>query len=114
MTAKGYRDNKAVPLVMELKELVKKLTIRCVNLMEQTKQLKTKVEKLTNDMIFYKERLQEYGRKVNELQQKADDLERVRRYVGNDKVDIIVENAKTLEKIGQTRAQYQYDYKFNR
>ena len=114
MTAKGYRDNKAVPLVRELKELVKKLTIRCVNLMEQIKQLKAKVEKLTNDVVFYKDRLQEYGQKMNELQQRADDLERVRRYVGNDKIDVIVENAKKLEKIEQKSKQHQYDYKFNR
>jgi len=35
--------------------------------MEQIKQLKAKVEKLTNDVIFYKDRLQEYGQKMNEL-----------------------------------------------
>ena len=35
MSAKNYRDKKALPLVEKLKEVVKNLTIKCVQLKEQ-------------------------------------------------------------------------------
>ena len=44
MSAKAYRDKKAVPLVEKLKEVVKNLTIKCVQLAEQGKKLTAKVE----------------------------------------------------------------------
>ena len=37
MSAKAYRDKKALPLVEKLKEVVKNLTIKCVQLAEQSK-----------------------------------------------------------------------------
>lgn len=43
MSAKAYRDKKAVPLVEKLKETIKTLTIKCVQLAEQGKKLKDKV-----------------------------------------------------------------------
>ena len=44
MSAKAYRDKKALPLVERLKEVVKNLTIKCVHLTEQCKKLNAKVE----------------------------------------------------------------------
>ena len=43
MSAKAYRDKKALPLVEKLKEVVKNLTIKCVQLTEQGKKLTAKV-----------------------------------------------------------------------
>ena len=37
MSAKAYRDKKALPLMEKLKEVVKNLTIKCVQLAEQSK-----------------------------------------------------------------------------
>jgi len=37
MSAKAYRDKKALPLVEKLKEVAKNLTIKCVQLTEQSK-----------------------------------------------------------------------------
>ena len=45
MSAKAYRDKKVLPLVEKLKELVKSLTIKCVQFSEQEKKLNTKVSK---------------------------------------------------------------------
>ena len=44
MSAKNYRDKKALPLVEKLKEVVKNLTIKCVQLTEQGKKLTAKVD----------------------------------------------------------------------
>ncbi len=45
MSAKAYRDKKALPLVEKLKEVVKNLTIKCVQLAEQGKKLTAKVDR---------------------------------------------------------------------
>ena len=43
MSAKAYKDKKAFPLVEKLKETIKALTIKCVQLAEQGKKLKKKL-----------------------------------------------------------------------
>ena len=44
MSAKAYRDKKALPFVEKLKEVVKNLTIKCVQLAEQSKKMTAKVD----------------------------------------------------------------------
>ncbi len=43
MSAKAYRDKKDLPLVEKLKEVGKNLTIKCVQLAEQSKKMTAKV-----------------------------------------------------------------------
>lgn len=102
MNAKTYREKHAMPLVARLKDIVKSLTIKCVNLLEQMKQLKAKVTKQEKDIDFYKGKIRQQYLKLEQLQEKADDLERVKQYVGADKIDMIVENARELERISQS------------
>lgn len=51
--------NSAKPLVTRLKELVKSLTIKCVNLMEQVIKFMGKVTQQTSDIEWYKGKLRE-------------------------------------------------------
>lgn len=90
MSAKSYRDNRVVPLVSELKRLVKGLTIQSINAIEKEKQLKAKVNKLTEDVVFYKDRLSDYRKKVSELEKKAEDLEDIKKYVGDNEFDKMI------------------------
>ena len=46
MSAKAYRDKKALPLLEKLKELVKNLTIKSVQLAETVKRLTDRVDTL--------------------------------------------------------------------
>ena len=110
MSAKTYREKNAMPLVERLKEIVKNLTIKCVNLMEQIKQLKAKVTKQAEDIDFYKSKVHQQYVKLEQLQEKADDFERVKQYVGVDKIDIIVKNARELERIAQSEKQQNRAY----
>ena len=50
MSAKAYRDKKALPLVQKLKELVKNLTLKCIQLTEQVKKLTVKVDRQQNQI----------------------------------------------------------------
>lgn len=114
MSARVYREKNAMPLVERLKEIVKNLTIKCVNLMDQIKQLKTKVTKQAEDIDFYKSKIHQQYAKLEQLQEKADDFERVKQYVGVDKIDIIVTNARELERIAQSEKQQNRAYGIGR
>ena len=114
MSAKTYWEKSAMPLVEMLKDIVKSLTIKCANLMDQTKQLKTKVTKQAEDIDFYKSKIHEQYTKLEQLQEKADDFERVKQYVGADKIDTIVTNTRELEQIAQSRKQHNRAYGMSR
>ncbi len=114
MSAKAYREKNAMPLVERLKEVVKSLTIKCVNLMDQIKQLKAKVRKQAEDIDFYKSKVHQQYVKLEQLQEKADDFERMKQYVGVDKIDIIVTNARELERIAQSEKQQNRAYGMGR
>lgn len=114
MSAKAYREKNAMPLVERLKEIVKSLTIKCVNLMDQIKQLKAKVTKQAEDIDFYKSKVHQQYVKLEQLQENADDFERVKQYVGVDKIDIIVTNARELERITHSKKQQNRAYGMGR
>lgn len=114
MSAKTYREKNAMPLVERLKEIVKSLTIKCVKLMEQIRQLKAKVTKQTEDIDFYKSKVDQQYVKLEQLQEKVDDFERVKQYVGADKIETIVTNARELERIAQSRKQQNRAYGMGR
>ena len=114
MSAKNYRDNRVAPLVSELKKLVKGLTIQCINAIEKEKQLRAKVDKLTEDVVFYKEKMIDNHQKINELEKKAEDLEYVKKCIGADKIDSLVVNARRAKKTMQKGQIHQYSKKLSR
>ena len=109
-SAKSYRENSAKPLVTRLKELVKSLTIKCVNLMEQVKRLKEKVTQQTSDIEWYKGKLKEQACLVEKLQEKVADLERVKRYAGAEKVQSMVDSVKEIERLENEQKWLQRSY----
>ena len=114
MSAKTYRDKHAMPLMAKLKDIIKSLTIKSVNLMDQIKQLKVKVAKQAEDINFYKGKIHQQSSKLEQLQEKADDFERVKQYIGKDKIDTIVMNTREQERITQSRKQNNRAYGMSR
>lgn len=114
MSAKTYRDKHAMPIMAKLKDIIKSLTIKCVNLMDQIKQLKVKVAKQAEDIDFYKSKIHQQSSKLERLQEKVDDFERVKQYIGADKIDTIVMNARELERITQSKKQHNRAYGMSR
>ena len=109
-SAKSFRDKVALPLVNKLKELVKSLTIQCVRLKEEVFQLRDKVKHLTSDVEFYKGKIRDMSAKTELLQEKADDLERVKRYAGAEKIDTIIGKVKEQECMERQAIQYHRSY----
>ena len=98
MSAKAYKDKKAVPLVEKLKEVVKALTIKCVQLAEQGKKLKDKVTRQEQQISRLTNKVMEQSDTIGRLQEKAADLGRLERYFGREQVQSIVERSKALER----------------
>ena len=98
MSAKAYRDKSANPLVEKLKTVVKNLTVKSVQLMEQVKKLSDKTERQASDIKWYKGKLKEQTGVIEQLQEKAADFGRLERYFGKEKVQTVVEQAKELER----------------
>ena len=98
MSAKAYRDKKALPLVEKLKEVVKNLTIKCIQLTEQGKKLTAKVDGQKKQLSRLTDKVMEQSNIIDRLQEKASDLGRLERHLGREQVQSIVEQAKALEQ----------------
>lgn len=97
MSAKAYKDKKAFPLVEKLKETIKALTIKCVQLAEQGKKLKEKVTRQEQQISRLTDKVMEQSDIIDRLQEKTADLGRLERYFGREQVQSIVERSKALE-----------------
>lgn len=115
-SAKAYREKVALPLITRLKEIVKSLTIKCVGLMEQVRKLTEKVNQQEDDIAWYKNKIKEQNGTMEHLQEKAEDLERVKQYVGTDKVQGIIDSMKEVERLQaeQNRLQRSYQNRMSR
>lgn len=97
VSAKAYKDKKAFPLVEKLKETIKALTIKCVQLAEQGKKLKEKVTWQEQQISRLTDKVMEQSDIIDRLQEKTEDLGRLERYFGREQVQSIVERSKALE-----------------
>ena len=98
MSAKAYRDKKALPLVEKLKDVIKNLTIKCVQLTEQGKKLTVKVDGQQKQISRLTDKVMEQNDTIDRLQEKASDLGRLERHLGTEQVQSIVERSKALEQ----------------
>ena len=98
MSAKAYHDKKALPLVERLKEVVKNLTIKCVQLTEQGRKLTAKVDGQQKQINRLTDKVMEQSNIIDRLQEKASDLGRLERHFGREQVQSIVERSKALEQ----------------
>ena len=89
MSAKNYHDKKALPLVEKLKEVVKNLTIKCVQLTEQGKKLTAKVDGQKKQISRLTDKVMEQSDTIDRLQEKASDLGRLERHLGREQVQSV-------------------------
>lgn len=103
MSTKAYKDKKAFPLVEKLKETIKALTIKCIQLAEQGKKLKEKVTRQEQQISCLTDKVMEQRDIIDRLQEKAVDLGRLEHYFGREQMQSIVEQSKTLERAEQVK-----------
>lgn len=114
MSAKAYKDKKASPLVEKLKETIKALTIKCVQLAEQGKKLKDKVTRQEQQISRLTDKVMEQSDIIDRLQEKTADLERLERYFGREQVQSIVERSKALERAEKANKRPKRAFEMNR
>lgn len=98
MSAKAYWDKKALPLVDKLKEIVKNLTVKCVQLTEQGRKLTAKVDEQKKQIGRLTDKVMEQSDTIDRLQEKVSNLGRLERHLGREQVQLIVERSKALEQ----------------
>lgn len=99
-----------MPFVNKMKSLIKNLTIQCIRLREEVLQLRKEKKRLSEDVEFYKGKLKDMSNMTELLQEKADDLERVKRYAGAEQIDVIIRKVKGQERIEQQIRRYDRSY----
>lgn len=109
-SAKLFRDKVVMPFVNKLKSLIKNLTIQSVRLKEEVLQLRKEKKRLTDDVEFCKGKIKDMSDMTELLQEKADDLERVKKYVGAEQIDTIVRKVKEQECAEQQIRRYDRSY----
>ena len=109
-SAKSFRDKVVIPFVNKLKTLIKNLTIQCVRLKEEVIQLRKEKKRLSDDVEFYKGKIKDMSDRTELLQEKADDLERVKRYAGAEQIDTIIRKVKEQERTEQQIRRYDKSY----
>ena len=114
MSAKNYRDKKALPLVEKLKEVVKNLTIKCVQLTEQGKKLTAKVDGQKKQISRLTDKVMEQNDTIDRLREKASGLECLERHLGREQVQSIVERSKALEQAERATKRPKRAYEMSR
>ena len=114
MSAKVYRDKKALPLVERLIEVVKSLTIKCVQLAEQGKKLTAKVDKQQKQISRLTDKVMEQNNTIERLQEKASDFGRLERHLGREQVQLIVERSKVLEQAEKANKRPKHAFEMSR
>ena len=113
-SAKNYKDKKVLPLVERLKEVVKALTIKYVQLAEQVKKLTAKTAGQQEQINRLTDKVMEQRNKIDRLEEKAADLERLERYFGKEQVQSVVEQSKTLERAEKANMRPKRAFKMSR
>ena len=109
-SAKAFRDKVVLPFVNKLKTLIKNLTIQCVRLKEEVLKLRKEKRELLESVEFYKGKIRNMNEKTELLQEKADDLERVKRYAGAEQIDMIIGKVKEQERVKLQARRYKRSY----
>ena len=109
-SAKSFRDKVVIPFVNKLKTLIKNLTIQCVRLKEEVIQLRKEKKRLSDVVEFYKGKIKDMSDRTELLQEKADDLERVKRYAGAEQIDTIIGKVKEQERVELQVGRYKRSY----
>lgn len=88
--AKTYREEKALPLVRKLKDMLLSMYRIVIDLRQKLNDLQRTLRSTTRDRDFYKTHYEEEHAKNSDLQEAAADLGRVRRALGPEQIDSVI------------------------
>ena len=98
MTAAGYREKKALPLVNKLKNVIKNLTLQLIHALEANDRLKQNLEKSNQKVDHLLNRVSKLEERNNILDERSHRLELVEHAVGKDRVNRIADEQRKREE----------------
>jgi len=100
-TAKSYMTKTLEPLFRRLKDVIRSLVSQCLDWMKKARDLENRLyrEQSANERLHG--RIDEIKHENRQLTETVKDYKRVRKVLGDDKVDDIVNQAKTAEQQAQ-------------
>jgi len=100
-TAKSYMTKTVEPFVKKLKRVIKSVVAQCLDLMKTVRDLENRLhrEQAANDRLH--DRIDTMKHENKQLTETVKDYRRVRKVLGDDKVDGIVAEAKAAEQQAQ-------------
>lgn len=96
-SAKSYREKKAKPVVVKLKELLYSLYLAYIKIREEIDQVQYKYRTLESSNKILATRNQEQTEVIASLREENRDYHRLKRAVGEDKADILVQVERNRE-----------------
>jgi hypothetical protein len=97
-SARSYLENIAEPLAEKLKGRIKSLTLKYIKLLDDFKELKAWSERQSSQLEFCREKIEKQDALIDRLQEKADDLERVKRYSGEETIQDIINKTRAIDR----------------
>jgi chromosome segregation ATPase len=97
-SARSYLENIAEPLAEKLKGRIKSLTLKYIKLLDDFKELKAWSERQSSQLEFCREKIEKQDALIDRLQEKADDLERVKRYSGEETIQDIIDKTRAIDR----------------
>lgn len=105
MSAKAYRSKKAQPLVSNLKEMAKNLTLRCIQFEDMEKRLTVKNERQERQISHLVHKVEEQEMMIENLQEQASALTYLERCFGREPMLAMIEQAKAAERTARENKQ---------
>ena len=97
-SAKSYRENCALPLWRRLIDQIKKLAIENIGLISLRDKLRDKIDTLEERIKDLRDDMKLQNYKIERLEEQVDDYNRVKRYMGEDRVQQVVDAVKVMEE----------------
>ena len=106
-SAKTYHFNIAVPLVRKLKDVIRSILLQFI---EKTRELKSMLDRANNQIWCLSDRIKKLEPENERLHGIERDYNRVRRYIGGERTDEIIDEVITQEIAEKRPRIKQYDY----
>lgn len=108
MTAKGYYDTKAMPLVKRLKKVVQSLLVKYISTAHEAELLQNRL-KISNKALSHRTQdVRELKKRLAEMQEREKEYSRLERYLGKEKIVSILEQEQQWEKQLQINKEKMY------
>ena len=105
-SAKSYRENCALPLWRRLITEIKKLLMENIGLISLLDKLKGTIETLEDRVKWLRDEVKQQSYQIEQLEEQVADYNRVKKYMGEERVQQVVDTVKSMEEQEQKKLHF--------